>query len=66
MFRLYLRQHKWIRSSHINYPEVGSSDELALVLQQLVDKKLLMHCESAHVTLTLFYFNSRKNRKSTI
>lgn len=43
--RLYLRKHNWIRSSHINYPEVADPDRLPQLLRDLVQSKLLIHCE---------------------
>ena len=44
--RLYLRKHNWIRSSHINYPEVADPDRLKQLLRDLVQNKILVHCES--------------------
>ncbi len=41
--RLYVRKHRWIRSSKISYPELG--DNLEQRIDELVMKRLLLPCK---------------------
>lgn len=42
--RLYVRKHRWIRSSKISYPELGA--DLKLFFDELVHKRLLLPCNN--------------------
>ncbi|KAJ6642446.1 Fanconi-associated nuclease 1 [Pseudolycoriella hygida] len=44
--RLYIRKHRWIRSSKISYPELGGN--LELMFEELVQKRLLLPCNVIH------------------
>lgn len=41
--RLYVRKHRWIRSSKISYPELG--DDMKEICDELVQKRLLLPCK---------------------
>jgi hypothetical protein len=45
LVRLLLRKHNWIRSSHITYPEIADPESMQHLLRDLVQHKLLIHCE---------------------
>lgn len=51
--RLYVRKHRWIRSSKISYPELG--DDMKTICDELVEKLLLVPCKNLHST---FVYNS--------